>query len=152
MARRLGYVTHNNHPLSIWGRGSHDPERIHHEWTITRILISLRFDSWLRGKHVGPERSDAEAWLDGEKYFLEWHSGSIKSWRAIARRRMGAYERSDGDVLWVCADGVQLEWLGDLAPDDRHWFAVLDDVRGDGRKVTWINRENQTSLLPGAGP
>src|SRR5262249_21949144 len=89
-------------PEHVYARFPVKVDQILHEIQLTQLCFRLDAERILRGPHVldTEVRPDAEFWINGDHYYLEWDRGTM-SYAQIVNQRFPKYEGLHHLALWV---------------------------------------------------
>lgn len=141
-------------PENVYCRWTPKTDQMLHEVQLTQVCLRLDAARILRGPHVtDPDiRPDAEVWINGEVYYLEWDRGTM-GYAQIVRHRFPKYERSRNLTLWVCPTPERLEGLRLRAARIRHvaLFALAADALTSPHAEIWVDHRGEKAALPRQG-
>jgi hypothetical protein len=149
--RLLGTVwQHVGRPENVYGRWHPPAGHLLHEIELTRMCFRLDAERIFRGPHVLDRDvyPDAEVWINGELYYLEWDRGTMGYSQIV--RRFRKYERCRNLVLWVCPTELRREGMRARAATIRHvaLFTTAGEALAFPHGEIWIDFQGQKATLP----
>ena len=122
-----------------------------HEVELTQLCLILHAGRIHRGPLIENAglRPDAEMWIDGELFYLEWDRGTM-SYAQVARHRFPKYEPCRQLVLWVCSSQTRRDGLRTRAGSIRHaaLFATAADALASPHGEIWLDHGGHRAALP----
>ena len=147
VCRKLG------HPEHVFCRWRPKEDNLIHEVELTELCFRLDAERILRGPHTTDDRirPDAEAWINGQLYYLELDRGSMGY--AQMERRFRLYEDFPHFVLWTCPTAERRDGLRGRAERLRHCalFTTLPEALADPHVSIWIDVGGERVALPRQG-
>jgi hypothetical protein len=138
-------------PENVYCRWTPKADHLLHEVQLTQLCLRLDARAILRGPNVtdAAVRPDAQAWINGDVYYLEWDRGTMGVGQVV-RHRFRKYERCRHLVLWVCPTDVRLEALRARAERIRSvaLFAKARDAIRSPHAEIWVDYRGQKAALP----
>ena len=88
-------------PENVYARWTPKVDHLLHEVQLTQMCFRLDAEKILRGPHVTDAEilPDAEVWINGEEYYLEWDRGSMSYGQIVARSLLEVRELPGPDAL-----------------------------------------------------
>jgi hypothetical protein len=122
-----------------------------HEVQVSRICFKVHADEVRRGPgEVDPDlRPDAEVWISGQRYLLEFDNATT-GYDVVVQRRFTKYRSCPYLVLWVCATEPRTEGLRRRAEMIRETalFTTLDRALADPHAAIWTDFDGGRAALP----
>ena len=138
-------------PENVYCRWTPTIDHLLHEVQLTEMCFRLDAERILRGPHVldTEVRPDAEVWINGELYYLEWDRGSM-SYGQIAAHRFSKYENCRRLTLWVCPTEIRREGLRLCAERIRSiaLFATAAEALASPHREIWLDYHGEKAALP----
>lgn len=129
-------------------------DNLAHEVQLSRVCFRIHADEVRRGPGEvdAALRPDAELWIDGRRYLLEFDTGKMGI-QSVVRKRFAAYQSCRDFVLWVCATRSRMEGLRGHAREIRETalFTTLDRALHDPHAPIWIDFDGGCAALPRGG-
>jgi hypothetical protein len=110
--RRVGTVWRKpGRPEIVYCRWLPKADHLLHEVELTEVCMKLSARGILRGLSITDNelRPDAEVWINGKVYYLEYDRGTMRV--SQIARRFAAYRHCPHFSLWVCADAKRADEL-----------------------------------------
>ncbi|MGL4555502.1 MAG: hypothetical protein ACRC33_30400 [Gemmataceae bacterium] len=141
-------------PEHVFCRWSPKIDQLLHEVQLTRLCLRLDAGRILRGSQVvdAEVRPDAEVWINGTVYYLEWDRGTM-GYAQIVRHRFSRYERCRHLALWVCSSEARREGFRARAERIRHvaLFTTAREALATPHGEVWLDFGGNRAALPGQG-
>ncbi len=138
-------------PENVYGRWHPKVDHLLHEVQLTQMCFRLDAERILRGPHVLDAEilPDAEVWINGEVYYLEWDRGTI-GYTQIVRNRFRKYESCPHLALWICPTEVRREGLRTRAESIRGiaLFTTAGEALASPHRDIWIDYQGKKAALP----
>jgi len=138
-------------PENVYCRWTPKVDHLLHEVQLTGLCLQLDAEKILRGSQIIDEevRPDAEVWINGELYYLEWDRGTM-SYAQIVRQRFRKYEGCRRLVLWVCSTDVRREGLRSRAESIRQvaLFTTAGEALASPHGNIWLDCQGGRASLP----
>jgi hypothetical protein len=138
-------------PENVYCRLTPKVDHLLHEVQLTQLCLRLDAEKILRGPAVLDKevRPDAEVWIRGEVYYLEWDRGTM-GYAQIVRHRFRKYERCRHLALWVCPTGLRREGLRARAETIRSvaLFTTADEALASPHGEIWVDYHGDRAALP----
>jgi hypothetical protein len=141
-------------PENVYCRWLPKADQLLHEVQLTQLALRINAERIARGPHIADTviRPDAEVWINGHPYYLEWDRGTM-SYGQVARQRFRKYEACRCMVLWVCPTDVRREGLRRRAEGIRHiaLFATAGEALASPHQPIWVDYNGGRAPLPHQG-
>jgi hypothetical protein len=141
-------------PENVYCRWTPKVDQLLHEVQLTQLCLRLDAEKILRGPQVSDMdvRPDAEVWINGEAYYLEWDRGTM-SYAQIVRHRFRKYKRCRQLALWVCPTEVRREGLRARAESIRSvaLFTTAAEALASPHGEIWLDYQGEKAALPREG-
>jgi hypothetical protein len=138
-------------PENVYCRWTPKVDQLLHEVQITQLCLLLGAEMIFRGPHVRDTavRPDAEVWINGEAYYLEWDRGTM-SYSQVERCRFPKYENCRNLALWVCPTDVRRDGLRSRAARVRDFalFTTAAEALTSPHDAIWVDYSGQRAALP----
>ncbi len=138
-------------PENVYCRWTPKFNQLLHDVQLTQMCFQLDAEKILRGPHVldMAVRPDAEVWINGTVYYLEWDRGTM-SYAQIVRHRFRKYEQCKHLALWVCSTDVRREGLRTRAESIRTvaLFTTAREALASPHRSIWIDYRGEKATLP----
>jgi hypothetical protein len=141
-------------PENVYCRWTPKADHLLHETQLTQLCFRLDAEKILRGPHVldTEVRPDAEVWINGDVYYLEWDRGTM-SYGQIVQHRFRKYENCRHLVLWVSPSVVRQEGLRGRAERIRTiaLFTTAGEALVSPHRAIWVDYQGEKASLPRQG-
>ncbi len=138
-------------PENVYCRWTPKADHLLHEVQLTRLCLRLDAGKILRGAQVldTQVRPDAEVWINGEVYYLEWDRGTM-GYTQIVRHRFRKYEGCRHLALWVCSSEGRREGLRSRAERIRSvaLFTTAAEALASPHGEIWTDYHGGRAALP----
>ena len=138
-------------PENVYCRWRPSAHQLLHEVELTDLCFRLQASKILRGPHVLDRdvRPDAEVWINGILYYLEWDRGTM-SYDQVARQRFRRYEGCKHLALWVCSTEVRQKGLRARAERVRDvaLFTTAAEALTSPHREIWVDYQGKKATLP----
>jgi hypothetical protein len=154
--RVLGTVSlGSGRPEHVYGRGRGiKSDNLLHDVQLSRVCFKLQVQEIRRGKEVDSYlRPDAELFIGGRRFLLEYDAGTI-GYRELIEKRFRKYLACDDLVLWVCPTAARMEGLRRRAELIRGiaLFTTLEQVLANPHGPIWVDFDGGRAALPAHVP
>ena len=140
-------------PEHVYCRWQPKSDDLEHEVELTELCLRLDAATISRGPQTTDHdiRPDAEAWINGQVYYLELDCGTM-GYAQIARR-FRLYETFPQFVLWVCPTPERRDGLRTRAGAIRSaaLFTTLPEALADPHSAIWLDYQGTRIALPRQG-
>jgi hypothetical protein len=137
-------------PEHVYCRWRPKGDDLLHEVELTALCLRLDAARVLRGPHATDDRlrPDAEAWINGQLYYLELDRGTMGY--AQIQRRFRLYEGFPHFVLWVCPTPERRDGLRGRAEALRSvaLFTTFAEAVADPHAAIWLDYQGARVALP----
>jgi hypothetical protein len=142
-------------PEHVYCQGSWvKADNVLHEVQLSRVCFKIHADEIRRGPSDVDRslRPDAEIWIKGQWYFLEFDRGTM-SYQNIVETRFAKYRACEDIVLWVCSSASRMEGLRSRAAMLRETalFTTLDQALRSPHAMIWMDFDGEKAALPRGG-
>ena len=138
-------------PENVYCRWTPKVNQLLHDVQLTQMCFRLDAEKILRGPLVidTEVRPDAEVWINGAVYYLEWDQGTM-SYGQIVRHRFRRYETCPHLALWVCQTEIRREGLRARAERIRHTalFSIAGEALASPHREIWLDYRGEKVALP----
>jgi hypothetical protein len=138
-------------PENVYCRWIPKVDHLLHEVQLTQLCLKLHASKILRGPDVTDTviRPDAQVWINGEAYYLEWDRGTMGLLQ-IARYRFPKYEHCRHLALWVCSTERRRDALRERANRIRSiaLFATAQEALACPHADIWLDYQGGKAALP----
>lgn len=138
-------------PENVYCRHRVKADQLLHEVQLSQFCLGLHAGRVLRGTQLegSAPRADAEAWINGRRFHVEWDRGTM-SYAQVVRDRFPHYAGGGDLVLWVCSTEARREGLRGRAAAIRHagLFATAQDALADPHGKVWLDYGGRRVGLP----
>ena len=140
-------------PELVYCRWRPKADQLLHEIGLTELCFRIDAGRIVRGPHMTDDRvlPDAEVWIDGQAYYLEFDRGTMS--HAQIERRFRKYEGCPHFVLWVCCTEGRLDALRKRAERIRGTalFTTYAEAVADPHDAIWRDFAGERVALPREG-
>jgi hypothetical protein len=140
-------------PEHVYCRWRPKSNQLQHEVELTELCLRLDADRILRGSAIVNRaiRPDAEVWINGQLYLLEYDRGTMRY--SQMARRFQRYEGCPHLSLWVCATEERMEALRRSAARLRSTalFTTFARALADPHAPIWQDFQGAVAALPREG-
>jgi hypothetical protein len=138
-------------PENVYARWTPKVDQLLHEVQLTELCLRMDAATILRGPHVNDAdiRPDAQVWINGEVYYLEWDRGTM-AYGQVVRQRFRKYEHCPRLALWVCPSETRREGLRSRAAAIRQTalFATSAEALTSPHGEIWLDYAGERAALP----
>lgn len=138
-------------PENVYGRWTPKVDHLLHEVQLTQMCFRLDAEKILRGPHITDTEvlADAEVWINGEMYYLEWDRGTM-SYAQIVQKRFRKYESCRRLALWIAPTEVRREGLRVRAERVRSiaLFTTAGEALASPHRDIWLDYDGGRASLP----
>lgn len=137
-------------PENVYSRWAPNRTQLLHEVQLTELCLRLDAGKILRGSHIldTDVLPDAEVWINGDVYYLEWDRGTMGV-AQIVRHRFVKYETCRHLVLWVCPTALRRDALRGHAERIRHiaLFTTAGEALVSPHREIWLDYGGKKATL-----